>query len=131
MVSPPLLLAMQTASRKLSVLGGVVTEDVQASTVSISAVVFTLNVRLALEVTSMGADCDEVSTTTSREASIFCGMAKAATGLLENETPALGLAVVPEVSRTVSWLRPLSSNMMSLLGVTARFGELNAEDETV
>jgi hypothetical protein len=31
----------------------------------------------------MGADCAEVSTTTSREASIFCGMAKAATGVLE------------------------------------------------
>src|SRR5579863_1676875 len=125
---PPTLLAMQTASRKLRVLGGLVTLVVQALTVSISAVVFTLSVRPTLEVMSRGADCAEVSTTTSREASIFCGMAKAATGVLENETPALGLAAMPEVSRMVSWLRPASRSMTSLLGAAAKRGEVNAED---
>src|SRR5579863_4723230 len=101
MVSPELLLATQTASRKLSVLGGLVTDVlVQAFTVSMSAVVLTLKVRLAGVVMSMGADWAEVRMTMSREPSIFCGIAKAATGVLENETPALELAALPEVSRT-------------------------------
>ena len=69
---PPTLLAMQAASRKLSGSGGLVTELlVQAFTLSRSAVVFTLSMRLALEVMSMGADWADVSTTTSRDASIF------------------------------------------------------------
>src|SRR5580658_2088023 len=99
-VSGALLLAMQTASRRLRVLGGVVTDElVQASTTSISAVVFTLSVRLAPEVTSIGADCDDVRTTMSRSELIFCGIARAATGVPEKTMSALGLAVLPEVSR--------------------------------
>src|SRR5271154_7252575 len=93
------LLARQTASRRLRVDGTVVVLVVQASTVSMSAVVFTFKMRVASEVTSMGTDCDEVSTTMSRPASIFCGKARAAMGVPEKETSALGLAVLPEVSR--------------------------------
>ena len=94
---PPTLSAMQAASRKLSGSGGLVTKLlVQAFTLSRSAVVFTLSMRLALEVMSMGADWADVSTTTSRDASIFCGMAKAATGVPGNEMPALGLEALKQ-----------------------------------
>src|SRR5580704_913162 len=130
MVSFALLLAMQTASRRLSVLGGLVTLVVQAFTVSMSAVVLTLKVRLAGVVMSVGADCAEVRTTRSREASIFCGMAKAATGALENEMAALGLAALPEVSRMFSWLRPASRTIRSLPLIMAMCAELKADAET-
>ena len=98
-VSGALLLARQTASRKLSVDGTDVVLVVQALMVSMSAVVFTLSVRVPLEVISVGADWDEVRTTMSRDALIFCGNARAATGVPEKEMSALGLAVLPEVSR--------------------------------
>src|ERR1700683_67569 len=98
-VSGALLLAMQTAARRLSGFGIVVLLEVQIPVLSISAVVFTLSVRVALEVTSIGAGCDEVRTTMSRSELIFCGITRAATGVPENEMSALGLAVLPEVSR--------------------------------
>src|ERR1700733_13066403 len=114
-VEAPLLFATQTASRRLNVAGGVVTLlfVVQAFTVSISAVVLTLNVSEPGTASSIGADWAEVRTTTSREASIFCGRARAATGVPENETAALGLAVLPDVSRMLSWLRAASSTITS------------------
>src|ERR1700752_3071772 len=98
-VSGGRVLARQTASRKLSVLGSAVVLVVQALLLSMSAVVFTFNVKLDPVGTSIGADCDEVRTTMSRPESIFPGKARAATGVPVNETPALGLAAVPDVSR--------------------------------
>ena len=123
-VSGARLLARQTASRKLSVVGIEVVLDVQALIVSMSAVVFTFSVTEALEVISVGTDWDEVRTTTSRDALIFCGKARAATGVPENEIPALGLAAAPDVSRMLSWPRTASSTIKSCVEELARRGEM-------
>jgi hypothetical protein len=98
-VSGARLLARQIASRKLSVDGIVVVPVVQALMLSMSAVVFTVNVRAVLVGINMGAAWPAAKTTMPRPASMVCGKARAATGVPENETPALGLAAVPEVSR--------------------------------
>jgi hypothetical protein len=67
-----MLLARQTASRKVSVIGIDVTlELLQALMLSVSPAEFTFNVRLDPEVTSSGVACEEVSTTMSRSELIF------------------------------------------------------------
>src|SRR5579872_3948006 len=114
-VEPPLLFAIQTASRRLNVEGGLVTElfVAQAFTVSMSAVVLTLNVKVPGTARDIGAACAEVRTIRLRVASIVCGSARAATGVAENDTAALGLSVLPDVSRMLSSLRPASSTITS------------------
>src|SRR5271170_4065169 len=131
LVAGALLLARQTASRKLSVGGVVMTLGlVQALILSMSAVVFTLNVRLGMKLIIIGAAWPAAKTTMSRPAFIFCGKARAATGVPEKETSALGLAVLPDVSRMLSWLRPESITIKSWVEEDARRGELKAEDDT-
>ena len=79
---------------------------------------------------TMGAAWPAAKTTRSRPALIFSGKASAATGVPVNETPALGLAAVPEVSRILSWLRPASITIKSWVEDSAKRGELNAEAES-
>src|SRR5271169_6729573 len=99
-VSGALLLARQTASRRLSAPEAVLTVGfVQASSGSSSVVAFTVNVRVVFEWITMGAAWPAAKTTMSRPVSMVCGKARAATGVPEKETSALGLAAVPEVSR--------------------------------
>ena len=78
----------------------------------------------------MGAAWPAAKTTRSRPALILTGKASAATGVPVNETPALGLSVLPEVSRMLSCPRPASITIKSWVEELAKRGELNAEAES-
>src|SRR5271155_4125591 len=119
-----LLLARQTASRKLSVEGTLVTEGlVQALSLSKSAVVVTFNVNEPGTGICVGAACDDVRTNKLREPlTIVCGNARAAMGVPVKETAALGLAVLPDVSRMLSLLLAASRTITSCVVDSAKCG---------